>query len=74
MLHSLLQEDGNRLMAPEEQFLAFPDSRELRSKDPRPVWLVLSLVLRERGYCFHNSLGVCGQMRNMRQAVNKVSE
>ena len=56
-------------MEPSEQFQVFPDVKGLRPYAAQPVWLVLSIALRERGYDFANSLRATGQMENMRRAV-----
>ena len=68
MISVLLKQDGFSWMSEQEQFVAFPESRALRSYISRPVWLVLSIVLREQGINFRNGLGVTAQMENMRKA------
>lgn len=69
-LFRLLTEDGDRWMTEQEQLIAFPNCSSLRPVEPRPVWLVLSLALRNMGYRFSNGLGMKAQMRNMRAAVH----
>lgn len=67
-IFKLLQEDGNRWMTEHEQFVAMPTIRDLRPYQNRPVWLVLSITMRECGFSFRNGLGVTQQMVNMKEA------
>lgn len=67
---NLLNESGERWMEPDEQFRHFPSIKSLRPSHSRPVWLVLSLAMREMGYRFANGLGISGQMDNMRKALD----
>jgi len=71
---ALLAEDGSRWMTIEEQQSIWPytpKDRNYYTDGAWPVWLFLSNYLRAKGYRFDNGLGVSGQMRNMREAVNR---
>ena len=68
---SLINEDGYRWMDATEQYQAFPSSRELHPYINRPVWLVLSIGLREQGIKFKNGLDVMGQMKNIRTVIGE---
>ena len=64
MLTSLLREDGTRWLESWEQTelpISYP-------REPRPVWLYLSLVAEHRRLLHRNGLGVAQHMEFLRAA------
>lgn len=70
-ISTMLNMDGNTWLDEKTQFQVFPESKELRPYQNRPIWLILSIVMREKGYSFRNAMTVEGQMQNMKEVWNR---